>query len=232
MKEWSRDLRRIRRRLSEALCALLFVTVGLAVVQSGAAADSGAGKLSMGIQGLQHTLDAMRYGDLRPTQHTDFGVRVELSYGVWRGVGLSVAGHQARSHFHYDTGFEQGNWRDSDWGIEVGPTFRVGDIGRAEVLLGGSLFYVEAQSRLTVRDTFGSHPIDGPETFMVGGTGRLVLNVPLFSRLEGTTQLGVGVVKARAKAPGSGNLYEWNGRSLGAALGLRVVLLRGSTAGQ
>lgn len=40
------------------------------------------GRVSLGIQGMEHTLDAMRFGDLRPTQHSDFGGRLELNYGV------------------------------------------------------------------------------------------------------------------------------------------------------
>lgn len=212
---------------------LTFLSIGLGSGHGAFAEEVAPGRLSLGVQGMEHTLDAMRFGDLRPTLHSDFGGRLELTYGIYPKVEVSLAGYRGRSHFHYDTGFEKGEWRDSDWIIELGPNVWVGEAGPAGLLLGGSVLYGEARSRLTVRDPVASFQFDGPTTFMVGGMGRLTVLVPLLSRLEGTVQLGAGVMKARAKDSRSGNLFEWNGRMFSATVGLRAIIMRGKlTAAQ
>lgn len=184
------------------------------------------GKLSIGVSGLQHTLDAIRFGDLRPAQHSDFGGRAELLYSVVPEFSVVLAGHRARSHFHYDTGFEKGNWRDSDWGVELGPDLHLARMGGTRLSIGGSAFYGEARSRLSIANPgIGSAEFDGPTTFLVGGRGVMTVSHSLLSRLEGAVQLGCGLYKARARAVPSGNLYEWNGRSVTVTAGLRFIVI-------
>lgn len=190
-------------------------------------AEPRTGRLTVGVLAVEHTLDAMRFGDVRPTQHTDFGGRLEVAYAVTPVIELSVAGSAGRSHFHHDTGFEKGDWKDSDWSVEVGPNFHVGSAGRAMFAIGGCLSYGEGRSHLTVRNQLESFRFDGPVTFMVGGKGGLGVVVPLLSRIDGIVRLSAGVVRARARAAPSGNLFEWNGRSLTAEMGIRVALLSG-----
>jgi hypothetical protein len=169
----------------------------------------------------------MRFGDLQPTQHTNFGGRLGVAYAASRQFELSLSGYKGRSHFHYDTGYEKGDWRNTDWMVEFGPNIILGEAVRAAFMIGGSVLYGEARSKLTITDAISQYQFDGPPTFFVGGRGKLSIIVPLATRFQGLVQVGAGVAKAHAKGPLSGNLFEWNGRTVSASIGIRTIIARG-----
>jgi hypothetical protein len=171
----------------------------------------------------------MRFGDLQPTQHTNFGGRLGVAYAVSRQFELTFSGYKGRSHFHYDAAYEKGDSRSTDWMVEFGPNVIFGQAGRAAFLIGGTILYGEARSKLTVTDATNQYYFDGPPTFLVGGRGKLSIVVALASRFQGLVQLGAGVAKAHAKTAPSGNLFEWNGRTVSASIGIRAVILKGRT---
>jgi hypothetical protein len=213
--------------------ALAVVVFLLAVAEAPALAgegDSRMGGLSIGVQAVEHTFDAMRVGDVRPTQHSDFGGRVEIVYSPWSWLELTTSGYKGVSHFDFDTGSEKGRGRDSDWSVDIGPNVLLGRSKSVRAYVGGVFFYGEARSKTSI-----SNPtwvpettvvLQGPRTFMVGGAARLVGVVRVVEHLEGVVQLNAGVMQARAHARPSGVQYEWNGRSFSAAAGLRLVLFR------
>jgi hypothetical protein len=188
------------------------------------------GRLTLGVQAVQHTFDAMRVGEIRPTPHSNFGGRVEVGYALLPWAEVAVSAYRGLSHFDFDTAFETGEGRDSDWSVDGGPNLLVGNMGPVRLLLGGTIFYGESRSKTTIilpRSMFGPLTAEGPRTFMLGGAARLMVTRTLFGPVEGVLHLQAGVMQARGHLRPSGNLYEWNGSSFGAGLGLRVAVIGG-----
>ena len=218
------------RSLGRAVVAALAVLLASLGSAAAEAPSRGLrpGKLCVGLQAVQNTFDAMRVGDVRPTQHSDFGGRVELTYAATHWVEVTASGYRGVSHFDFDTAFDKGKGRDSDWAVEAGSNLVIGQTESMRVLIGGAYFYGEARSRTTIDSpTVQTITLEGPRTFMAGGRARAVVTRQLFGPLEGVLQLDVGVMRARGHARPSGVLYEWNGRTFDAALGLRAALFRG-----
>ena len=218
------------RLMLTLLASSALATGGVASRAGAVSAGLPQGSLNLGVHGVQHTFDAMRVDEVRPTQHSDFGGRVEIAYAALPWLEVGVSAYRGASHFDFDTAFERGNGRDWDWSVDVGASLLITSTDRLQVLIGGTVLYGEAQSSTVVSyqgPTGGSITLDGPRTYMVGGTGKLMATLALVDRLHGVLQVNSGVVQARGHALASGDLYNWNGRTLSVALGLRYALLRG-----
>jgi hypothetical protein len=214
------------RAMAAALVLLLVPIVACAAETAARGLRPGA--FSLGVHAVQHTFDAMRVGDVRPTQHSDFGGRAEIAYAALPWLEVTASAYRGVSHFDFDTAFDKGKGRDSDWSVDIGSDLLLGQTGSARVFIGGAYFYGEARSRTTIDNpTMETITLEGPRTFMAGGTARLLATRQLFGRVEGVAQLSTGVMRARGHARPSGILYEWNGRTFSAALGLRTELLSG-----
>ena len=190
------------------------------------------GALKLGVHVVQHSFDAMRQDEVRPARHTDFGGRVDVAYAAMTWLEVAVSGYRGVSHFDFDTAFESGHGRDSDWSVDIGPNVLLGRARSVKVLLGGMFFYGEARSETSIDVQGGSGTVftihlEGPRTYMVGGGARLLATMDIVERIEGVLQLSSGVFQAHAQSRASGDLYNWNGGSVALSMGIRIGMLRG-----
>jgi hypothetical protein len=136
---------------------------------------------------------------------------------------VTFAGQVGGSWFDFNGFAVSGKIVDASWSARAGVDRLIPAGGRATLFTGVGLEYGEARSwldNLTISQA-------GPHNYAVGGSARVGISSSLLGRVQVYGELLQSFYRGHARDGTSGSKYNWLGRSLTGAVGVKFALARG-----
>jgi hypothetical protein len=208
--------RRTRLLVTVATGCLLAGTVG-------ASETRGPGSVSVGVKVGAETRDLLSIGDIRPTVRGNVLGDLSIGVALWRdweaGVGARVGG----SWFDFRAPLgASGNIKDQTWSSYLSVDKAIARSPAFSVSLGLLGEYGEARSWTDTR----TYSQEGPRTFFGGGGARIGVLTPIGSRAHLQGEIGQSIFHGHARDPFTRSDFNWLGRALTLAVGVRVNLVQ------
>jgi hypothetical protein len=210
--------------IATLLCAL--EGPGSRVAVASAPQPTGEGAFVVSAALAQGVSDRLSVGDIRPQSRGEWGGRLGLDYQFSERWVVTVASQVGGSWFDFNGFAVSGKIVDASWSGRVGVDRLVPAGGGATLWVGLGLEYGEARSwldNLTISQ-------EGPHNYAVGGSARFGVSSPALGRVQLYGELLPSFYRGHARDGTSGTEYNWLGRSLTGAIGVRFVLARGHSS--
>lgn len=165
----------------------------------------------------------MSVGDIRPQPHGDWAGRISLDYQFSERWAATLAGQAGGSWLDFNGFAVSGRIVDASWTARAGVDRLIPAGGGSLLFVGIGLEYGEARSwldNLTISQ-------EGPHNYMVGGSARVGISSPLVGWVQFYGELLQSFYRGHARDGSSGSEYNWLGRSLTGAAGVKLTLVRG-----
>jgi hypothetical protein len=161
----------------------------------------------------------MSFSDIRPTTRGEAGGRIEMGLRVSDRCWATVSGHFGGAWFDFSGPSVSGTIEDFSWVVRAGADWRHPLGTRAEWYAGLGGEYGESRSWLDALSTED----EGPRVFLRGGYVKL--GAAIGGPLQLYADLTQSVVMAHARQAELENKYNWLGRALEGAVGVRFAFL-------
>lgn len=173
--------------------------------------------LGLGVQ--QRTFESLSYSDIRPTSRGEVGARVDLAMRVSAHWHASTAFYFGGTWFDFSGPITAGGFEDASWLARLGVERHHAVAERTALYFGAGAEYGESRSWL---DTHASSD-EGPRAFFGGGYVKAGAMQRLFGPEWLYLELVQSVQRAHARSAPLVQDYNWLGRSLEGAIGLRTA---------
>jgi hypothetical protein len=176
-----------------------------------------------GVALAQGASDRLSVGDIRPEPHGEWAGRVSLDYRFSERWAATFAGQIGGSWLDFNGFAVSGKIVDASWTCRAGVDRLIPAGHGALLFVGIGLEYGEARSwldNLTISQ-------EGPHNYVGGGSARIGIASPFVGRVQAYGELLQSFYRGHARDGVSGIKYNWLGRSLSGAVGVRFALVRG-----
>jgi len=168
----------------------------------------------------QKSVDILSEGDIRPSARPFIFTGLELQYLPWDRWGASVSGQLGGSFFDFNGLGTSGNVEEVTWSARIGVDWVDRLTRRRALYVGLGYEYCEAKSWLKNLQVAE----DGPRNVLHGGSIRAGATLPAASRLFVLVELQASAYHGHADVASLQTHYNWLGRSMGIAVGVRYRL--------
>jgi hypothetical protein len=177
-------------------------------------------RVSLSVAGHQRTFDTMSYSDIRPVPRGEVGGRLEIGARVGERWWAIASGHFGGAWFDFSGPSVSGTIEDFSWVVRGGLDRRSPVGNRAEWYMGLGGEYGESRSWLDALTTED----EGPRVYLRGGYVKLGAATSIGGPFQLYADATQSVFMAHARQAKLENKYNWLGRALEGAIGVRLAL--------